>query len=299
MNHICIYIISVRIIKDIKGKTAFAAIISCACMLLASCGHHSAPPAEAREVDPAFSQTLARLQGSWISNDYIKSLRVTHSPFRSAEYIDAVFSFIIDSNKMHHDTLYFNALVRGQEENLWIVFGKRDSTGCYKIGQKKSVDYEADARSSPGDNVSRIRLDSPFVTIYTVASDSMRFICYDRVYKGRATDFMLRYYTTQALFDGPYVTADSDKIFGTSHIVFDHGHLGKIIGSPVYDSFDINVDLLGQSDSADYMEFFDTKGAAESHSYTYKIKGNTIKIYPLGNGQPCLLVQDTSATVLE
>jgi hypothetical protein len=72
--------------------------------------------------------------------------------------------------------------------------------------------------------------------------------------------------------------------------------MGRITGSPAYDSFDINIDVLSQRDTMDYIELYDTRGVSESHSYTYAIKGDRINIYPLQSPDPCRLVRYTAAT---
>lgn len=254
---------------------------------LGSC-HHSAPPPKGREINPLLSPALRRLQGSWICYDYTQSLNTTHSPLRSAALIDGVFSFIADSARERHDTLYMTALVKGVEDHsLWIALGKTDSTGYYSAGLARGKDGD----QASGDNIIKARIDSAFVTLYTVASDSIRFIRYDEVYRGRTADYMLMHYSTQTLFTGTYTTPDSGIIFRSARITFDPDHTGRITGSPAYDSFDINVDVLAQNDSLDYMELFDTRGVSESHSYSYKITDKTIRISPLTEGPPCRLTR--------
>jgi hypothetical protein len=263
-------------------------LLSGICMLLLASCHHNTPPAARREIDPALSPILRALQGSWISYDYTQSINATRSPLRSAATIDGVFSFIIDSARESHDTLYLSALVKGREDNsIWILLARRDSTGCYRAGMAKSRDSDA----APGDNIIKARIDSAFVTIYTAANDSTRYIRYDDVYRGRAADYMLLHYSTRILFSGTYTTRDSGILFRSSQITFDPDHMGRITGSPVYDSFDINIDVLAQNDTLDYMEFFDTRGVSESHSYSYKIGANSIQISPLTEGAPCRLIK--------
>ena len=281
-------------LKKIRNKTAPAVILSCICMLLSSCGHHAPPGKVQRKIDPAISSVLRQLQGSWICYDYTQHLARTQSPYHSSAYIDGIFSFVIDSNNTSGDTLHFTALVRGQEDNsLWIALGKRDPNGRYPAWQKKSTDPNA----SPNDNIVKARIDSGYLMLYTGAADSIRYTYYDSQYRGRTADYILRQYTTTTLFEGAYTTRDSPVVFGSSHIAFDPVHIGRLTGSPLYDSFEINMDILVQQDTADYIELYDTRGATESHSYIYRISGNTLKVYRLNDGASCSLIkyQDTTA----
>ncbi|MCW3125620.1 MAG: hypothetical protein JWO03_1278 [Bacteroidetes bacterium] len=257
-------------------------------MLLLACCHHTAPPAGQRTVNTAISAILRKLQGSWISYEYTHSLAGSHSPYHSSAHIDGLLSFSADSTRESHDTLYLTGLLKGVEDNgIWIYLGKTDSTGRYYAGQRKATDSETAA----SDNITGARIDSAFMTFYTLGSDSIRFSYFDAVYKGRPIDYVLRHYTTQALFKGAYTTVDPALIFGSSQIIFDPVNTGRLAGSPTYDSFDINTDILAQKDTLDYMEFFDTHGVSESHSYSYRIKDNMIRIYPLGEGPPCRLTR--------
>ncbi len=277
-------------IKTLKTSVCF--LLCFACLLLPSCRQHTQVSSAQKHVNTALSPLLKKLQGSWICYDYLRSLKATHSPIRSSAYIDAVLSFVADSNTISNDTLYLNALIKGHEDNsLWIALAKPDSTGCYPAGQARTTDNE----SSPLDLIVKARIDSSFVTLYTAGSDSLKYVYSDPVYKGRPGDHLLRYHTTNVLFHGEYTTRDSAMIFGSSHIVFDPDHLGRLTGSPVYDSFDINVDVLAQKDTLDYIEFYDTKKRAESHSYTYRIQDNKINIYSLNDGAACRLQKEENS----
>ena len=261
-----------------------AAIVPCLCMLVLSCRHQPQGPQPPRQVYPAISSALGMLQGSWISHDYKVSLTKTHSPYRSSSYIDGVFSFMIDSNDASHDTIYFTGLIKGESNNsLWIALGHRDSTGSYTAGQKVYMNNDP----TTSDNIIRARIDSGRVVLYTAESDSMRYDLYDHVSKARPADYMLKRYTTAALFDGGYTTRDTTTIFMTSYIAFDTEHMGRMTGSPSYDSFDINIDILAQHDTMNYMELYDTRGGTESHSYTYQFIKNKLIICPLSIDAPC------------
>jgi hypothetical protein len=78
-------------------------------------------------------------------------------------------------------------------------------------------------------------------------------------------------------------------IFGSSRIYFDPQRIGRISGSPLYDSFDINVVLISQNDSVDYMELFDSRKQTESRSFTYRARKNAMQIYPNPDSMPCIL----------
>ena len=259
-------------------------VILCIAIVLCSCRPTPPSAKPSHEVYPAISALLRDLQGSWVSRDYKASLRKTLSPLRSASYIDQVFSFVIDSGDMRHDTIYLTALIRGQANNsLWIALGKTDTLGRYAAGQKVFAEND----KTPGDDIVAACIRQGSVVLYTVESDSMRYELYDREYKARPADYMLQRYTTQVLFHGEYTTRDSGTVFLSSHISFDPDHPGRLLGSAVYDSFDINTDVLAQRDSFDYFELFDTRGASESHSYTYQIKGDKLTICPLTPDAPC------------
>ncbi len=272
--------------KIFNSQIAIAAVISTLCVL-ASCGYHAPPPRKPSGASAAIVPILDRIRGSWISYDYEYSLSKTHSLIRSSAFLDGIFSFVINPANASSDTISITALVKGQPEELWIALGRRDSMGRYNAGQHNDAALV--------DKLIKARIDSPYISLFTT-SDSTRYMLYDEVYSGRAADYILKHYTTTTLFMGDYHTVDSTLIFHSSHISFDRARMGRITGSPAYDSFDINIDVLSQRDTMDYIELYDTRGVSESHSYTYAIKGDRINIYPLQSPDPCRLVRYTAAT---
>jgi hypothetical protein len=225
------------------------------------------------------------------------NLSKTNSPAQSAAFMEGIFSFTIDSNRLSDDTLHCIALVNGREErDLWIAFDSPDSLGQYTIGINKAKNTDNEQQSQGVDNITRIKIDSPYLTIYTNTFDSVRYVYYDNLPRNTAADYAIRHYTTAALFRGEFYTSDSNIIFGSSRIYFDPKRIGRIYGSAVYDSFDINVNLLSQNDSVeDYMELFDSRKQYESRSFIYSIKKNTMLIYPSLDSMPCVFhkVQST------
>jgi hypothetical protein len=217
------------------------------------------------------------------------NLKKTNSPATSAPFMEGIFSFSIDSNRLNEDTLHCLAWVNGHEDrDMWIAFDSRDSTGMYSIGINRPVESENDQHPA-NENFTRIKIDSPYITIYTSTFDSVRYVYYDNLSRTTPTDYPIRHYTTAALFRGEYYTPDSNMIFGSGRISFDPERTGRISGSPRYDSFDINVVMISQNDTVDYMEFFDSRRQNESKSYLYSIRNNSLRIYPNLDSPACRL----------
>jgi hypothetical protein len=286
-----------RINNGTVRATCFAIFLS---FLLSSCLHHKEPPRAHHKANINYPQLFAKLQGTWISYEYMLNLSKTNSPAQSAAFMEGIFSFTIDSNRLADDTLHCIGLVNGREErDLWIAFDSPDSLHQYTIGINKTKNTDNEQQSQGVDNITRIKIDSPYLTIYTSTFDSVRYVFYDNLPRNTASDYAIRHYTTAALFRGEYYTADSNMIFGSSRIYFDPQKIGRIYGSPVYDSFDINVNLLSQNDSVeDYMELFDSHKQYESRSFIYSIKKNTMYIYPSIDSNPCVLHKVQSADTL-
>ena len=222
-----------------------------------------------------------------MSYEYILNLNKTNSPSASAPFMEGIFSFTIDSSHLLNDTLYCRAWVNGHEErNLWIAFDDHDSANMHNVGIFKSNELFGQA---PSENYTKIKIDSQFLTIYTNLFDSVRYVYFGIPPRNAGPDFALKYYTTQALFNGAFNTADSNMIFESGQISFDPEKWGRINGSPVYDSFDINVSAISQNDSIDYLELFDSKKQNESKSFIYKFKKNKLLIYPDINTPPVVL----------
>jgi hypothetical protein len=258
-------------------------------LLLSSCWHHKSTMAEHHKANIDYAKFWAKVQGTWISYEYILNLNKTKSPSQSAAFMEGIFSFTIDSARLMDDTLHCIAWVNGHEDRgLWVAFDAPDSTGRYSIGIKKNRGDENELNQI-SDNITRIKIDSPYLTIYTVTYDSVRYVLYGPLPRGTAPDYPLRHYTTAALFRGKYQTKDSNTVFNSSSIYFDPRNIGKISGSEIYDSFDINVNVLSKDDSVDYMELFDSKKQYESRSFIYKIKKNILRIYSSPDSMPCIL----------
>jgi hypothetical protein len=257
-------------------------------LLLPSCGRHSRPAGAHHHATIDYSRLFGHLQGTWMSYEYMLHLHKTQSPSASAAYMESIFSFTIDSARLHDDTLHCLSWVNGHEErDFWIAFDAPDSSGLYTIGISRSNKYDNDQQNA--DNLTKIKIDSPYITIYTSTYDSVRYIYYADLPRHTAADYPVKHYTTAALFRGEYFTADSFKIFGAGYIYFDPARVGHIDGSPAYDSFDINVNVLTQRDSIDYMELFDTRKQNESRSFIYKLKKNILQIFTNIDSPPCIL----------
>jgi hypothetical protein len=276
---------------DRTGRVGvWAAVLIGAICALSSCRHHTQTEAVRHKANVDYKNLFAKLRGTWISYEYILHLSKYKSPSRISAYSDGVFSFMIDPDKLNNDTLVFTAWLNGHEEKgMWIDFTSPDTLGRYSIGIRKKIDRDMESRSQLTDNIVRIKIDSPFLIIYTAAFDSVRYVYYDSVYGKRASDYPLRYYTTRTLFGGSYVVRDSGMLFETSSLFFDPEHTGRVVGSPLYDSFDINISSPSPSDTMDYMEFFDSRKVNESRSFNYKFKKNVLMIYPHPDSLPCRL----------
>ena len=250
-------------------------IVSASSFMLSSCGPHQQQSGKAHQkANVEYSKLFSRIQGTWISYEYMLNLNKTHSPSLSAAFMEGIFSFTIDSNHLVNDTLHCFSWVNNHEErNLWIAFDSPDTLGSYSIG------IGNDQHVLNNDNITRIKIDSPYLTIYTSTFDSVRYVMFDRVARKSQADYPLRHYTTAALFRGEYFVKDSAQLFGSGYIYFDPQRVGRILGSAQYDSFDINVDMMKQNDSTDYMEFFDSRKQTESRSFIYKIRKNSLSLY--------------------
>jgi len=250
-------------------------------LLLASCGHRPKPAPVHHKANIDYARLFSNLQGTWISYEYMLNLSKTMSPSSSAAFMEGIFSFTIDSGRLVNDTLHCLSWINSHaERDLWIAFDSPDTFGLYSIGINQAPGENNDQRGLGTDNITRIKIDSPFLTIYTSTFDSVRYIFYDHLPKYTPADYALKHYTTAALFKGAYYIKDSNMVFGSSRIWFDPKNIGRINGSPAYDSFDINVDVLSQNDSLDYMELFDSRKQTESRSFIYSIHKNTMQIYP-------------------
>ncbi len=242
-----------------------------------------------------YAAFFKKSQGTWISYEYILNLKKTLSPSGSAAYMEGIFSFTIDSTRLVDDTLHCTSWVNGHaERDMWIAFSDADSADLHNVGLNKKDDQQG----KNDENYTKIKIDSPFITIYTNIFDSVRYVFYADLPRNAPPDHAIKYYTTKALFNSCYFIKDSNRIFGSSNICFDPQNIGHISGSKLYDSFDINVNALSKSDSSDYMEFFDSRHENESRSFVYKFKNKTLLIYPDENSKPCLLspvsISDTS-----
>jgi hypothetical protein len=257
-------------------------------LLLASCWHHTKPASKQHnKANIDYAALFGRLQGTWISYEYMLNLNKTGSPYHSAAFMEGIFSFTIDSNHLQNDTLHCRSWINGHEvRDLWIAFTSRDSSGLYGIGINNS---DNDLHNPATDNITSIKIDSPFLTIYTNSYDSVRYAFYGHLPRFAGADYPLRHYTTDALFSGAYSIMDSTRLFRSGRVYFDPKKTGRIYGSDVYDSFDINVDVLAQTDSMDYMELFDSKKKNESRSFIYSIQNNVIRIYAKPDSIPCVL----------
>lgn len=257
-------------------------------LLLSSCWHHTKPtPKEHTKTNIDYTKLFSTLQGTWISYEYMLNLNKTGSPYQSAAYMEGIFSFTIDSNRLRNDTLHCRSWINGHEVgDLWIAFGSRDSSGFYSVGINNS---DNDQHGTGADNITNIKIDSPFLIIYTNTYDSVRYAFYGHLPRFTSADYPLRHYTTETLFRGAYSIKDSDMIFKSGRIYFAPLKAGRIYGSEVYDSFDINIDVLSQTDSLDYMELFDSKKRNESRSFTYSKRNNILNIYLNPDSTPCVL----------
>ena|GEM_PF-4912560 len=277
-----------------SGKHNRKSALSLAVMLMTllctfSCHHPSKPSKEHRKATLDYAALFSRIQGRWISYEYMLNIHQTQSPAQSAPFMEGIFSFTIDSNRLSHDTLHCVAWVNGHiERDLWIAFDSPDSIGQYSIGLNHEAGVEVDQR--PGtDNITRIRIDSSFLTIYTSTFDSVRYAYFDNLSRVTGVDYPIRHYTTAALFRGDYFNKDSNQVFGTGHISFDTLRVGRLLGSPIYDSFDINVVLISQNDSVDYMELFDSHKKNESRSFLYSFQKNELLLSPNPESTPYVL----------
>jgi hypothetical protein len=213
--------------------------------------------------------------------------------------MEGVFSFTIDPNRLRNDTLHCASWTNGRgDADFWIAFDSKDSIGRYAVGLNKAAEYDNYQAVQPNENITRIKIDMPYLIIYTSTYDSVRYIYYPHVPKGAAADYPLKQYTTRSLFRGEYSNLDSTRLFGSSRIYFDTLRIGHISGSPDYDSFDINTDVFSRTDSLDYMEFFDSRKQTESRSFTYKIKKNTLRLYENQDNPPVLLTKQQADTLL-
>lgn len=260
------------------------------CFVLPACRNPQKTGKHPHKANINYAKLFSRLQGTWISYEYILNLKKTTSPSESAAFTEGIFSFAIDSNRLEGDTLHCTALLNGRaERNLWIAFDSPDSLGQYNIGITKQHE-ENDGQSQNAENITHVKIDSPFITIYTSTFDSVRYIYYANLPLNTPADYALKNYTTSTLFRGEYFVQDPDRIFGSSHIYFSPQNIGKIEGSAVYDSFDINIGLLAQNDSIqNYLELFDSRKQNESVSYRYSIKKNILYIYPGLDSLPFIL----------
>lgn len=281
------------------GLTNVILVSALALLFLPACRHSASPPQKHHRANIDYTALFAKLQGRWISYEYILNLNKTRSPAASSSFMEGIFSFAIDSNRLLSDTLHCVAWVNGHEDrDVWIAFDSPDSLGQYSIGINSPVERENEQRSSGNENYTRIRIAPPFLTIYTSTFDSVRYVYYDDLSRNSGSDYPIKHYTTSALFRGDYVTGDSNMIFGSSRIYFDPQRIGRIAGSPMYDSFDINVILISQNDSVDYMELFDSRKQNESRSYIYSIRKNTMSLYRNIDSTPCRLFKvDPSDTL--
>ena len=262
-------------------------------VFITSCWHKTKPTNKHHKPNIDYHALFGKIQGTWISYEYILNLKKTNSPSESAPFMGDIFSFTIDSTRLLNDTLYCLAWVNGhQERDMWIAFDADDSLPLHNVGLNRSNE-----QSGPllNDNYTKIKIDSQFLTIYTSLFDSVRYVYFGEMPRGASSDYPLKYYTTSALFNSEYFTSDSTIIFGSSLVSFDRQEIGRIYGSPVYDSFDINVVALSQNDSIDYIELFDSKKQNESRSFTYKIKNNALLIYPDNEQKPCVLYKVTKS----
>ena len=259
---------------------------------LSSCWHHHTTPTNSHtKANLNYNSLFSKLQGTWISYEYMLNLNKTQSPSKSAAYVEGIFSFTIDSTHLVNDTLHCLAWINNHEErDLWIAFDSPDTMGSYSIG------INSDQHILNNDNITRIKIDSPFLTTYTSTYDSVRYTIFDRVARRSQADYPLKHYTTAALFRGEYLVRDSTQIFGSGYVYFDPQKIGRISGSQTYDSFDINVDMMIRNDSIDYMELFDSKGQVESKSFVYKFRKNTISFYPTNTENPPYLLFKTEPT---
>ena len=259
-------------------------------MLISSCWHRAQPHKQHHKATVDYTKLFGKIQGTWISYEYMLNLNKTTSPSESAPLMDGIFSFAIDSIRLSDDTLHCVAWVSGHaERDLWIAFDSPDSIGLFSIGLNKSKGDENEATNQGMDNITKVKIDSPYITIYTSTFDSVRYVYYDNLPKNTPADYALRRYTTSALFRGKYYTADSNMVFGSSTIYFDPKNIGRISGSQIYDSFDINVNMINQQDSINYMELFDSRKQNESKSFIYSIKKNILRIYPALDSPQCVL----------
>jgi hypothetical protein len=286
-------------VKDLRAMVIIRYIhnrlITTTCILLiplafSSCRHHTSMASTHVKANIDYHKLFGKLEGTWVSYEYMLNLSKTTSPSQSAAFMEGVFSFSIDSDGLRNDTVHCRAWINGHvERDLWIAFDSPDSIGQYSIGINLARNSDNEPQGQAADNITRIKIDSPFLTIYTSTFDSVRYVFYEDLPRNSSADYAIRHYTTAALFRGEYYTNDSDMIFGASRIYFDPKEIGRIEGSPIYDSFDINVNLLTQSDSVNYMELFDSRKQYESRSYIYSIKKNILHIYPSMDSVPCTL----------
>ena len=256
-------------------------------LVLTSCLHKTKSTKVHHKPNIDYHTLFGKIQGTWISYEYILNLKKTNSPAESAPFMDGIFSFTIDSTRLRDDTIHCLAWINGrQERDVWIAFDAEDSASLHNIGVKRSNDQPG---LSLNENYTKIKIDSQFLTIYTNLFDSVRYVYFGELPRNMTGDYAIKYYTTAALFNGEYYTSDSNMIFGASKIGFDPYMIGRIYGSPTYDSFDININAITQNDSIDYIEFFDSKKQNESRAFKYKIKGDLLLLYSNIGQKPCVL----------
>jgi len=267
-------------------------------VITTSCGQKNRSNQTRHKPNIDYHRLFEKTQGTWISYEYVLNLKKTNSPSASSPFMDGIFSFTVDSTRLFNDTLHCTAWVNGrQERDMWIAFDADDSVSMHNVGILRSNEQNGPISN---ENYTKIKIDSQFLTIYTSLFDSVRYVYFGTLPRNASPDYVLKYYTTSALFHGDYYTADSNMIFSAGHISFDPEKTGRIYGSPVYDSFDINVSAISQTDSIDYMELFDSKKQNESHSFMYKFQKNTLLIYPNMDRAPCRLykMQKSDSTVV-
>lgn len=230
------------------------------------------------QINVNYHELFRKLQGTWLSYEYMLNLNKTRSPYHSASFMEGIVCFMVDSGRMAHDTLHCVSWMNGHEDKgLWFALNAVDSSGRFSAGIIAPPQYDSYQQApQPNDNICLLKIDSAFLTIYTTTFDSVRYINYGQIPKGAKVNFPVQQYSTKALFNGQYKPIRPDGLFGAGIITFDSAHAGRLSGSEVYDSFDINTDVLNEKDSFDYIEFFDTRQRNESRSFIYSFFKNDL-----------------------
>jgi hypothetical protein len=221
-------------------------------------------------------QTLKTyFEGEWVKSGYLADVTKTKSPYVSRNQLKGIVTLLIDTGKLHGDSLVVGASWNNHEGYRFAVYFKKshnESSFSTNI-----VDYE-DSTNYYELGFSNHSKDT-FVILFHfngthVLTDSTKYVKVKQRISDDAGD-PIQYIVNKLLFSAEYRLYDS----AGNQIPVEFTKEGNVKGFKDYYSYFVGTDFIGDPGAVDYVTF--NNGSKNHDCYAYKIIQDTIKLYEI------------------